>query len=230
MTGAHRPAPLGNSQLLVALAGCLSTGVSATYHVRMLIKRDVLDRIVAGEVDRAFRRWKRPTVKAGGRLRTAVGELAIDDVSVIDIGALTEADAIRAGYRSVDALKADLASGSDRPLHRIALRYQGPDTRAALRDDDDLPDDACAALLDGLDRMDARAKIPQSSLAVLALIKRWPERPATELAAEIGIDKPSFKRHVGRLKERGLTESLSVGYRLSARGERLLAFAGTKRG
>ncbi|MCR9123227.1 MAG: winged helix-turn-helix transcriptional regulator [Phyllobacteriaceae bacterium] len=211
-------------------AGHCAPAVAPTTLARMLIKRDVLDRIVAGEVDRAFRRWKRPTVKAGGRLRTAVGELAIDDVSVIDIGALTEVDASRAGYRSVDALKADLPAAADRPLYRIALRYKGPDARVAPRDNDDLPDDACAALLDRLDRMDARAKIPQSSLSVLALIKRWPERSAAELAAEIGIDKPSFKRHVRRLKELGLTESLTVGYRLSARGERLLAFAGSKDG
>ncbi|MBO6637396.1 MAG: winged helix-turn-helix domain-containing protein [Roseitalea sp.] len=196
----------------------------------MLIKRDVLDRIVTGEVDCAFRSWKRPTVRAGGRLRTAVGELAINDVSAVDADTLTDEDAGKAGYPSVDALKADLPTGPDRNLYRIALRYRGADARVALRDDDEMPDHACAALLDELAHMDARAKIPQSSLVTLSLIKRRPERPAVELAAEIGMDKLPFKRHVRRLKERGLTESMAVGYRLSPRGERLLAFAGGKGG
>jgi len=45
----------------------------------MLIKRDILERIAGRKVDLAFRRWKRPTVKTGGRLRTEIGELAIED-------------------------------------------------------------------------------------------------------------------------------------------------------
>ncbi|MEL6761809.1 MAG: hypothetical protein AAFP04_15605 [Myxococcota bacterium] len=57
----------------------------------MLIKRAVLDRIVTGEIDRAFRRWKRPTVKSGGRLRTAVGELAIEEVVKVSLESLTMA-------------------------------------------------------------------------------------------------------------------------------------------
>lgn len=194
----------------------------------MLIKRNVLERIVAGEVDLAFRCWKRPTVKAGGRLRTAVGELAVEDVSIVKADALTDSEANRAGHRSVDALMAELSTGPDRDLYRIVLRYLGPDPRATLRDDDALSDDACAALLDELARMDHRVKIPQTSLAVLALIRRWPKRPAGELADELGVDKSLFKRHVRRLKDRGLTESMTVGYRLSARGERLLAFAGER--
>jgi hypothetical protein len=42
----------------------------------MLLQRNVLDGIVAGTITLAFRRWRRPTVRAGGRLRTAAGELA----------------------------------------------------------------------------------------------------------------------------------------------------------
>ena len=33
---------------------------------------------------------------------------------------------------------------------------------------------------------------------------------------------PEFKRDVRKLKERGLTESLAIGYRLSLRGEAVL--------
>ena len=37
----------------------------------MLIRRADLDRIASGEVTLAFRRWRRPTVKAGGTLPCA---------------------------------------------------------------------------------------------------------------------------------------------------------------
>ena len=43
------------------------------------------------------------------------------------------------------------------------------------------------------------------------------------LAARAGIDRPTFKQRVRRLKALGLTESLEVGYRLSPRGEAVLA-------
>ncbi len=43
-----------------------------------------------GTVTVAFRRWKRPTVVAGGTLLTPVGLLAIDAVDVVDEGDVTE--------------------------------------------------------------------------------------------------------------------------------------------
>ena len=46
----------------------------------MLFNRRALDGIEAGEIDLAFRRWKRPTVKAGGTLRTRGGVLSIETV------------------------------------------------------------------------------------------------------------------------------------------------------
>jgi hypothetical protein len=48
----------------------------------MLIRRAVLDRIAAGEITLAFRRWRRPTVRPGGQLHTAAGLLAIDSVDL----------------------------------------------------------------------------------------------------------------------------------------------------
>jgi hypothetical protein len=46
----------------------------------MLFKQAFLDGIRAGTVTVAFRRWQRPTVKAGGTLLTAIGQLSIVDV------------------------------------------------------------------------------------------------------------------------------------------------------
>jgi hypothetical protein len=67
----------------------------------MLLKLELLEAIKAGNVDLVFRRWSRPSVKAGGTLKTKLGLMsigAIDDMAPEDV---TEADAKRAGFRDV---------------------------------------------------------------------------------------------------------------------------------
>ena len=49
----------------------------------MLFRLDELRRIGEGEITVAFRRWRRPTVKAGGTLRTKVGVLAIESAATL---------------------------------------------------------------------------------------------------------------------------------------------------
>lgn len=67
----------------------------------MLLKRDLLEDIKAGKVDLVFRRWNRPTVKAGGTLRTKVGLLAIKAITDMRPDDVSEADARRAGFKDV---------------------------------------------------------------------------------------------------------------------------------
>ena len=67
----------------------------------MLLKRDLLEDIKAGKVDLIFRRWNRPTVKAGGTLKTKVGLLAIKAVTDMSPDDVTEAEAKRAGFKDV---------------------------------------------------------------------------------------------------------------------------------
>ena len=93
----------------------------------MLINRAVLDRIRAGEIDLQFRRWRRPTVKPGGSLRTAIGMLAIDTVDKVGLRAITPADARRAGYPSRAALVRDLSRRPEGDVYRIGLRFGGAD-------------------------------------------------------------------------------------------------------
>jgi hypothetical protein len=185
----------------------------------VLIPRAVLDEIAAGRVDVQFRRQRRPTVKAGGRLRTAIGELAIDAVDVVDDPAsISDGDARRAGAADADALRAQLDyRGADvGTVYRVALHVAGPDPRVALRDDDALTDDDVAAL---------QRRLARSPWAhdVLALIAANPAVRAPDLAASRGEETAPFKARVRRLKELGLTESLPVGYRLSPRGAAYLA-------
>jgi hypothetical protein len=67
----------------------------------MLLKRELLEEIKAGKVDLVFRRWSRPSVKAGGTLKTKVGLLSIGAIDDMDPADVTEADAKRAGFKDV---------------------------------------------------------------------------------------------------------------------------------
>ena len=180
----------------------------------MLFKAPVLAAIAEGKVDLAFRRWRKPTVKAGGTLTTPVGVLAIDAIAVVAPEAISDADAVRAGY--ADAAEALTALEGEAPIHRIAFRLIGEDPRRALRLD------VSSAALDEIEtrlaRLDARA--PWTA-AVLELIAAHPGVRAPDLAARLGRETLAFKIDVRKLKALGLTESLEVGYRLSPRGKAL---------
>jgi hypothetical protein len=186
----------------------------------MLFRRAVLDAIAAGEADLAFRRWERPRVKVGSRLRTAVGVLEVVAVDRVPDEAVTADEAARAGARSVAAVLA--AGRTDRPLFRVQLRLAGADPRVALRAN--VPDgEELRALQARLDAIDARSRRGPWTRSVLALIAERPATLAAELAAATGRERLAFKRDVRVLKELGLTESLPKGYRLSPRGEAVLA-------
>ncbi|MBU1335647.1 MAG: hypothetical protein KJ944_02900 [Alphaproteobacteria bacterium] len=67
----------------------------------MLLKLELLEKIKAGEVDLVFRRWSRPSVKAGGTLKTKLGLLSIGAITDMDPADVTEAEARRAGFKDV---------------------------------------------------------------------------------------------------------------------------------
>lgn len=188
----------------------------------MLIKRAFLDGIASGDITLAFRRWTRPTVRAGGTLKTAVGMLAIESVERVPVEAITEAEARRAGYPSRDALMAELHARDQGEIHRIELRLAGPDPRVALRERADLSGEELAALRKRLDRLDAASPAGPWTLAVLRLIGRNPGVRAGDLAPQVGQERLPFKVNVRKLKGLGLTESLETGYRLSPRGRAFL--------
>lgn len=194
----------------------------------MLIRPNELAAIRAGDVDLAFRRWDRPRLKVGTRMRTAVGLVEVTSVDRVAAGALTADEARRAGAPSLAALRRALAGWPDRPVYRVGLRYAGADPRAALRAD--VPDEAGIALLvEWLDRLDRASSVGPWTRDTLRLIDDNPAVRAPDLAARLGRDTASFKRDVRKLKERGLTESLDVGYRLSPRGAAVLDHGGPPR-
>lgn len=181
----------------------------------MLFPQSDLERIVTGEVDLAFRRWRRPMHVAGGRQRTRLGVVEFVSVEVVDPSELTAEDAARAGT-DLPTLRAFLAK-KEGDVYRIQVRYAGPDERVSLRET--APDHAVLARLAEMDRRSRRGPWTRQHLE---LIEAHPAELAETLAASIGREKRPFKADIRRLKELGLTESLPVGYRLSPRGRAVL--------
>lgn len=194
----------------------------------MMIRPAELAAIRDGRVDLAFRRWDRPRVRVGTRMRTAVGLVEVTSVERVALGALRAEDARRAGAASLAALKEGLRHRTDRPVWRVGLRWAGPDPRDALREQVPSPAEA-EELLAWLDRLDSASTHGPWTRATLEIIDRSPGVRAPELAAELGRETLSWKADVRKLKERGLTESLAIGYRLSPRGEAVLDHGGPPR-
>jgi hypothetical protein len=185
----------------------------------VLFRAATLPRIADGSITLAFRRQRRPTVRAGGSLTTPVGVLAIDDVRIVTEDEITDDDARRAGYATRDVLVAELGPPSDdRQLYRVELHVAGPDPRVAERARDHLSHDDVAKLRARLARLDRASTHGPWTAEVLALIAERPAVRAGDLADALGRERLAFKTDVRKLKALGLTESLDVGYRLSPRG------------
>ena len=173
----------------------------------MLFERRLRDGLADGSITVALRRWKRTQVLPGRRYRSPDGLVAVTQVDVVD--AIDEATAHAAGFASVADALADLPG--DGPITVVHLhRVDDDDPRDVLSHDTHITD--VDRLLQQIERYRGHFE----------LIAANPGVRAPDLAPQLGLDTPTFKRQVRRLKELGLTHSLRVGYRLSPRGEALL--------
>jgi hypothetical protein len=169
----------------------------------------------------AYRRWKRPSVKTGGTLVSPGGQLAIDSVEAIDDAQVDDEAARRAGYASRAELFSNLRG--DGQLYCIHFHRLGEDPRVDLRQRAELTGPEWSAITRTLQRNDW-------ALPYLRLIQESPGVVSTDLAARAGVERQEFKQRVRRLKALGLTESLEVGYRISPRGQAVLADPGINEG
>jgi hypothetical protein len=184
--------------------------------------------IERGTIVLAFRRWKRSQVVAGHRYRTGTAMVEVDAVDVITPADIDQAQAGEAGYGTIDDLLADLRGDPDVPLYRVRLhRVDEPDPRTELAAKQMLSQDDLAKLTARLARMDRSGVHGPWTGAVLTQIADHPGTVSTVLAEALGWERQDFKLHVRRLKELGLTISLTVGYELSPRGA---AYVGYVRG
>ena len=174
----------------------------------MLFRPADLEGIESGRFTLAFRRWTKPRVLAGSKLRTRIGVL---EVTAVDkVAQPTHKDARAAGYRDAQHLLDSFAK-REGDLYRIALHLAGPDPRIALRE---LPPDE--TVFAKLDRMG------EWTYEYLRAIAENPGKRAPDLAESFGRETAPFKRDVRKLKELGLTISLEIGYELSPRGRAAL--------
>ena len=188
----------------------------------MLIKDEVVEKIKTGEITILFRRWSRPGAKAGGSQMTQGGVIAIDAVEIVTDDDITELDARESGYGTKENLLDKLAYRDD-PIYRMRVRFAGEDPRIALREDDALDESDLAEIIAKLKKLDANSKRGPWTQSYLQVIHDMPNTYSGLLANYLGLDIPSFKPWVRKLKGLGLTESLHPGYRLSPRGEKVLA-------
>jgi hypothetical protein len=187
----------------------------------MLFRSNDLKAIVDGTRILAFRRWKRPTVKVGGTVKTQMGLVGIDSIEEIDPATLTEAEAHEAGYKSLDLLRAMFES-QEGTCYRIRLHYAGPDNRPSLADNAVVSADDRAKIATKLAKLDANSDVGPWTAETLQLIADHPGLVARELCKLAGRERDPFKEDVRKLKALGLTLSLEVGYRISPRGEAYL--------
>ena len=181
----------------------------------MLFSADAWPGIADGSITATFRAWKRAQAKIGGRYRVAGMLIEATDVRQVAVGEITADDARRAGAPDRASLLHRL--GAIDPVWRVDFVFVGADDRIARREDTTSADiEMVIARLARLDRNGAWTR------TTLQLIERYPGIVSTSLARHADQDRPTFKLNVRKLKELGLTESLDIGYRLSARGETVL--------
>ncbi|MGO4445682.1 hypothetical protein AB4Z42_20245 [Mycobacterium sp. 2YAF39] len=140
---------------------------------------------------------------------------------------MTAAQARAAGYPDAATANKDLDRRPAKHTYAIAVSYLAPDERPDLAADDRLSAADVEAIAARLDRWDTASQ--PWTRQYLAMIAANEAVRAPDLADSIGMDVPRFKRRVRQLKSLGLTISLDVGYRLSARGRAFLRLSARRR-
>ncbi|WP_150463281.1 ASCH domain-containing protein [Nesterenkonia ebinurensis] len=193
----------------------------------MILTERTAHAVAAGEVTVAYRRWKQPRVKPGTTFGTIAGVVRVERIELTPASGLTDADARRAGYPSLDALVATFRGDRDDPLFRIDLSWVAPDARTTLANDANLTPEDIADIDALLERLDARTPWARTTLA---RIGQQSGITASSLTAGLPVGKESLKRRIRTLKEHGLTRSLRVGYELSERGHAYLGATDQQQG
>ena len=194
----------------------------------MLLKNKTIEGIQSGKITLIFRRWKKAGVKKGGTQMTQLGVVGIDDVKVVSENEITDRDAKKAGYGSKSELLEQMYD-RDEDIYKIKVHWVGEDPRKALRVNDKLNKKQVDEIIEKLRKLDQNSQRGTWTQLYLQMIHDQPNTHAAILAGQIGLTIPTFKPWVRKLKALGLTESLRPGYRLSPRGQKVLAALRQKR-
>jgi len=180
-----------------------------------------------GSITVTVRRWKRAQAKEGGVYRVGPVDLTVDRIERVPLERISARDAERSGFTDRDALidylGPPLDGATGEPVWRITFHCEPAAARP--KQSGRLTEAEVDDLRRRLDRLDANGPTGSSgpwTVAVLRIIAERPGVVSTDLASELGRERPAFKIDVRKLKRLGLTESLEVGYRLSPKGRALL--------
>ena len=188
----------------------------------MLFTQQHLAGIKSGKISVAFRKWKKPAVKKGSLMKTAIGQLEVMDLSQISISQIGDQEATDAGFENRSALLKVLSSVNEGALYKINLRYHSPDPRIELRSQNSLTEEEFLQLKKKLERLDRYSKNGKWTTEILSVIQENPKVKAKHLSAKLAKEKDGFKLNVRKLKNLGLTISHETGYTLSPLGEKFL--------
>ena len=179
-------------------------------------------RVARGEITVTRRLWKYAHVKAGRDYATGFGFVHIEDVRLVRVADVTDADAHEAGLATAKSL-VDFARSHtgasvspDTQLYRVQFRYLGdvdprPTRTFSLEE-----------VEARLTRLDSSSRRGPWTLDVLRMIEAQPRVVARRLAAQLDWETLDFKQHVRKLKALGLTISCEIGYELSETGQSYL--------
>lgn len=189
----------------------------------MLFQSRFHERIRSGEITCTVRLWLRPRVKAGGRYALGAGAIVVDRIREGSLDDITPALARRCGFASiVDALKTAKHGVGER-VFVIDFHYDGRAGARAKPATGVVAVEELLKLAQKLDALDRRSRSGAWTHATLRAIAAKPAVRAANLARALGRPRDDFKRDVRKLKNLGLTFSLETGYRLTPKGEALLA-------
>ena len=179
--------------------------------LNMQFTKDFKVGIRAGAITLTFRVWKRPQAKVGGLYKLhPSGAVRVTHVSVVPRQSISNNDAVAAGFADATALQAFLGTRSGE-VFRVAFEFV-PDAEIPAPTPISADD-----VRERLTKMDARSAKPWVFQA-LAIIEAQPGTRAADLAPQFGWETAKFKANIRKLKKLQLTESLEVGYRLTALG------------
>ena len=188
----------------------------------MLFKTRFHEGIRSGEIRCTVRIWQRPHVKVGGRYALGTGAVVVDRIHETRLDDITSVLARKCGFNSLVDLLKTAKHGAGERVFVIDFHYDGKSARpkpaTAVVSVEEL-----VTLAQRLDAMDRRAKNGAWTQATLRAIEARPGVLAAKLARALGRPRDEFKRDVRKLKNLGLTFGLEVGYRLTPKGEALLA-------
>ena len=189
----------------------------------MLFQRRFHERIRSGDIRCTVRIWQRPHVKVGGRYALGGGAIVVDEIHETRLDDVTPALARRCGFPSLADLLKTAKHGAGERVFVIDFHYDGKASARPRPETAAVSAEELAQLVQRLEAMDRRSKIGAWTLATLRAIEARPGVLAAKLAKSLGRPRDDFKRDVRKLKTLGLTFSQEIGYRLTPKGDALLA-------